>query len=166
MPDSNEVRRRCREMLNKEEVGANVSGIRLTDVEGQEVSLSAFTGSVLVLSGGGQPAMEECRKWGAALARECAAKGFEFREVVFLKGLPPFIPKSFIAGKIRSESKAQGATPPLLDWNGVAEKALGVADSSQAHIYVVDKDGVLRYRLWGKYSDEALEEVMNLAGSL
>ena len=70
--------------------------------------------------------------------------------------LPPFVPKQLVKKAIREGA----ATPPLIDWDGGPAKILGVEKTSMAHVFVIDKEGLLRFRLAGNYSEEGLNNVM------
>lgn len=140
-----------------EEVQVDVSAVMFSDLDDQQVPLSRFKGEVLVLFGGGRGAIEETKQWGEALMKACAAReGVRTVEVAFGGPLPPFVPRKLIKKTI----KEGATTPPLIDWDGNPAKILGVEKTSMAHVFVIDKEGHLRFKLAGNYSEEGLNRVM------
>lgn len=147
--------------MNPEELMIDVSDVSLYDVNDQRVSLSSFKGTILVLSGGGsQAAMEEAKRWRKALEEYTIHESVKYIEVAFVGKLPPFFPKQFIKNNIIKDVKKEGfPTPPLIDWDGKALEILGVVKSNLCNIFVIDKQGFLRYKLVEKYSQEALNKI-------
>jgi len=141
----------------EEEVQVDVSTAVFYDLNDEKVPLSCFKGEVLVLFGGGRGATEETKKWAEALAKACAARaGVKTVEVAFGGPLPPLVPKQLVKKAIREGA----ATQPLIDWDGGPAKILGVEKTSMAHVFVIDKEGLLRFRLAGNYSEEGLTKVV------
>ena len=140
-----------------EEAKVDASGVTFSDLEDKEIPLSSFRGQVLVLFGGDRGAAEETRKWGTALVKECHSRaGVECFEAAFGGPLPRFVPKGMVKKKISE----QASTPPLIDWDGNPAKVLGLTDGNTAHVFVIDREGSLRFKLVGNYSDESLVQVM------
>ena len=145
----------------EEDLELNVSTLALPDAYDKEVSLSSFKGQVLVLSGGGQGSISEGKKWDAALHKEAEARGdFKFIAIGFVGKLPPFVPK----GMIKEQVKKGPMT--LLDWKGEAEKLLGLLSPNFVHVFVVDKEGFLRYKLVDNYSPSGVQKVLQKVESL
>jgi hypothetical protein len=69
--------------------------------------------------------------------------------------LPRFVPKGPVNKKISGEA----TTPPLIDWDGEPAKALGVKDANISHVMVIDREGFLRLKLVGDYSEEGFNRV-------
>lgn len=145
-----------------EEIHVDVSAVTISDIDDTKIALSSLNGKVVVLVGGGQGALEESTKWGRALAKECSAlQDVKFRTLAFLGSLPPFIPKAFVKDSLKKMS-----IPPWIDWDGASAKVMGMTDSNAAYVFVIDKKGVLRFRLTGKFSDDDLKTVMEQAKKL
>lgn len=138
-----------------EEFQVDISGLTLPDAYDKEVSLSDYKGKVIVLSGGGQGTIQESEKWDPALAEACAEKEWvQFFALGFLKNLPSFVPKAMIKANVKN------GPPTLLDWDGKGEELMGLTRPDMIHVFVVDKNNMLRYRLISNYSREALKSVM------
>ncbi len=147
---------------SEEELKVDVSNVSLSDINDHEFSLSSFKGKPLILSGGGgMAAMEEAKKWRKALEKEYGArKDLKYVELAFIGKLPPFFPKQFIKNNIMKDVMKEGfPTPPLIDWDGNAAKILGVTKPDLCYVFVIDKQGFLRYKLVEKYSEKGLSKV-------
>ncbi len=141
-----------------EEFNVDVSALSLPDAYDQTVSITDFKGKVVVLAGGGQGTIEESKKWGAALSEACAEReGLQYYGIGFLKGLPAFVPKLMV------KSNVKNGPPSMLDWDGKGQELLGLTRTDMMHIYLVDKQGILRWRLISSYSRDALNNVMEQA---
>ncbi len=148
-------------MASFEEFNMDVSSLSLPNAYDEIVSLTDFKGKVVVLAGGGQGTVEESKKWGNALAEACAGReGLQYYGVGFLKKLPAFVPKLMVKSNVKS------GPPSMLDWDGKGEEILGLTRTDMMHIYLIDKKGVLRWRLISSYSREALDSVMEKAALL
>jgi len=144
-----------------EEFNLDVSSLSLPNAYDEIVSITDFKGKVVVLAGGGQKTIEESKKWGNALAEECAVReGLQYYGVGFLKGLPAFVPKLMV------KSNVKNGPPSMLDWDGKGAEILGLTRTDMMHIYLVDKRGVLRWRLISSYSRDALNSVLEKAAAL
>lgn len=144
-----------------EEFNVDVSSLSLPDAFDQTVSIADFKGKVVVLAGGGQGTIEESKKWGSALAEECAKRDeLQYYGVGFLKSLPAFVPKLLVKSNVKK------GPPSMMDWDGKAEAMLGLTRNDMMHIYLVDKQGFLRWRLISSYSRDALNKVMEQAAML
>ena len=142
---------------HEEEARVDVSAVSFSDPDDREVALSTFEGHVLVLFGGGRGAADETKKWGEGLLRQCEAQqGVKCVEAAFGGPLPRFVPKKAVKKKILE----QAATPPLIDWDGKPAKALGVVDPNSTHVFVIDGEGSLRFKLAGNYSEDSLARIM------
>ncbi|MFC2045715.1 dihydrodipicolinate synthase family protein [Chloroflexota bacterium] len=147
------------------EVKADVSEAIFSDVDDNKVSLTNFKGKVTVLFGGGKEASEETKKWGQILSREHPSlQHVNLIEAAFVGKLPPFIPKQMV-----KKGLVESATAVLLiDWDGSPIKILGLDKSNVPNIFIIDKEGFLRFMLVGKYSEDGLstviEQVEQLAG--
>lgn len=145
-----------KEKSREEEAREDVSAVTFSDLDDNKVSLSSFRGQVLVLYGGGRGATEETKKWGEALVTEYEGReGVKAVEMALGGPLPRFVPKGAVKKKIREEA----TTPPLIDWDGEPAKALGVEDANIPHVMVIDKEGLLRLKLVGDYSEEGFSRV-------
>lgn len=148
---------------SQEEAKVDVSTVTFSDLDDEEISLSRFTGQVLVLFGGDRGAAEETKKWGPALLKECEAReGVKCIEAAFGGPLPRFVPKGMVKKKISEEA----TTPPLIDWDGKPAKILGLTDGNTSHVFLIDKEGFLRFKLAGNYSEESLNKVMQQVDKL
>lgn len=140
----------------KEELDIDVSHISFNDINDKKISLSDFIGKTLLLVGGGQGATEESKKWERALEMEYGAcEDVMIGGIAVIGKLPPFVPKSFVKAKIK---KTEGITP-FIDWEGNSVNILGIADAVTPHVLLIDKQGILRFRLVENYSEKGLDEL-------
>ena len=140
-----------------DELQIDVSNVIFFDPDDKQIPVSSLKGEVLVLSGGGQGAIEPAKEWGTMLLQECESrKGVKFFATAFVGLLPPFVPKIFVKHNL-----SQGSPVSLLiDWDGNPTQAFGVSDPNLPYIFIVDKQGKLRFKLAEKYSKDGLYRVI------
>ena len=142
--------------MEGEQIQVDVSSVVLSDIDDKRITLSDFKGKVVLLTGGASAAAKQSEEWLHALVRECSTmKDVKYAPIAFVGKLPPFIPK----GMIKSEFKKMVLTP-LIDWEGSPQKTLGLIKKNVSHAFVIDKQGVLRFRMAAPLSDENLKTVM------
>lgn len=138
-----------------EDLNMDVTGLALPDAHDNVISTADLNGQVVILSGGGQGAINEGKTWAAAIDK--AIEGIDnvkhFRLALTGK-LPPMVPKSFI------KSMAKKDPPTLFDWESTAESMLQVKDPNSVNVFVIDRNGILRFKFVGRFSDDALEKVV------
>jgi hypothetical protein len=140
--------------------GADVGQVTFRDLDDREVRLREFRGHALVLVGGGRGSIREALRWGDALDQRLGAQsGVRTVAVVFIDRLPPFIPRKLV----RESIKRFAPIEPLIDWEGNAARALGLAGSDLAHVWVIDPSSVLRHLLINRYSEAGAEHAARLA---
>jgi 4-hydroxy-tetrahydrodipicolinate synthase len=135
------------------DLGVDVSGLVFMDADDRELALSAFAGEGVVLYGGGQGAAEEGQKWGQALA---AVGKLPCLEVAFVGDLPSFVPKKMVKKNVIKHAVHQ----PVFDWTGAGAKVLGLGNSHALHVFVIDGNGRLRFKLAGPYSPDNMARVL------
>ena len=130
--------------------GDDVAEVSLCGLDDREVRLGEFRGQTLVLVGGGRGSVRQAMRWGEALDQRLAAlSGVRTVPVVFIDGLPVFVPRRFVRESIQRFAPIR----PLIDWEGKAARALGLAGSEQAHVWVIDPSSVLRHLLVSPFSE-------------
>lgn len=145
-------------MFEETSLSIDVSNIAPLDLDDKEVQLSTFRGKVLVMVGGGQRATNDAQEWAKALEEKCKAIGAEFVGLAFI-----FHNSSFVKSTIKYQIRKSGGLPFLIFWEEAPVKAMGVSDYEHSNVFVVDKKGILRYRIVGNFSESALAKVMSQA---
>lgn len=140
----------------KEELEIDVSHVCFNDINDKKIFLSDFIGKILLLIGGGQGATEKSKKWEEILEKEYSTcKDVMIAGIAIIGKLPPFVHKSFVKAKVK---KTKGITP-FIDWDGNSVNVLGITDTITPHIFLIDKQGILRFRLVENYSERGLDEL-------
>ncbi|HEY3313881.1 MAG TPA: redoxin family protein [Bacillota bacterium] len=134
----------------------DASRIALRDLEDHEKVLGAFKGKTVILIGGGYPAIEEAADWAEALDEEYA--GDDDVQVVGAAIIGDVLP-GVSKDQVKSRLKDFGTVPVLVDWEGQSSEAFDLDGASKPHVFVIDRDGVLRFRTVGDLSDAALAKV-------
>ncbi len=143
--------------------GDDVGQVSLRDLDDREVRLREFQGQTLVLVGGGKGSIRQAMRWGEALDQRLGAlRGVRTVPVVFIDRLPPLIPRRFVRESIKRFAPFQ----PLIDWEGKAARALGLAGPDQAHVWVIDRSSVLRHLLVSPFSEAEAERAEQLIAAL
>ncbi len=138
------------------DTAVDISSVRFSDAEDQDVALSDFKGKTLVMYGGGKGAVEEVKAWGKALTKAFEANSnVVCLEAAFVGKLPVFVPKKAVKKELVKAAKAR----LLVDWTGDAIERLGVADTNRSHVFVVDENGNQTFKLVADYSKKELDKV-------
>jgi len=130
---------------------ASLSSLTLPNADDEPVAMTQFKGNVLVLYGGAQGATEDVKAWQAALEQAAATRAdLSVLQLALLGGLPAFVPKDMVKASMR-EGPAM-----VLDWDGTAQRLLGVSDPNTAHVFLVDKDLTVAATFTGACTDSAV----------
>jgi hypothetical protein len=148
--------------MEGEQLELDVSSVALSDIDDKAVTLADFKGKVLVFIGGHRPAAEQSDLWLQALVKECSTmKDVKVGPLAFIGKLPMFISKESVKGELKKVVPL-----PLIDWDGSPQKTLGVIKRNVSYILVIDKQGILRFRMSALLSDENLKTVIEQAKKL
>jgi hypothetical protein len=149
--------------MEGEQMQLDVSSIALTDIDDKAVTLADFKGKVLAFVGGHRPAAEQSDQWLQALVKECSTmQDVKVGPLAFIGKLPMFISKESVKGELKKVVPL-----PLIDWDGSPQKTLGVIKRNVSYVLVIDKQGMLRFRMAALLSDEnlktAIEQIKKFA---
>jgi hypothetical protein len=143
--------------------GDDVGQVSFRDLDDREVRLAEFHGQTLVLVGGGRGSIRHAVRWGEALDERLVARsGVRTVPVVFIDGLPVLVSRRFVRESIKRFAPFQ----PLIDWDGKAARALGLAGPEQAHVWVIDPTSVLRHLLISHFSAASLAHAERLIAAV
>jgi hypothetical protein len=139
--------------------GDDVGQVTFRDLDDREVRLGEFRGQALVLVGGGRGCIREAVRWGETLDQRLGAlSGVRTVAVVFIERLPAFLPRKLVRESIKRFVPIQ----PLIDWEGKAARALGLAGPDLAHVWVIDPSSVLRHLLVSPFSEAGAAQAEQL----
>ena len=129
--------------------GEPVGPLTLTDQYEKGWQLSDLHGAVVILIDGDLQGSQFNSAWGRAVRARYQDRNLV--HVVFAAHLTaaPALLHGFVRGKFLSKDPAHPASPILLDWKGVIARRFGFRDNV-ANIYVIDRDGTLRYSTAGR----------------
>ena len=139
-------------------VGDKVPNFTLEGSDGKQYELEKMTGKVVVLVIGSRKLNDEEDRWFNKLfnAFESEIEGEESKinifEVADMRGIPFFITKGFVRGKVKESAKDKKFMM-LLDWDQKVNKLLG-AYKDKVDIFVIGKRGILIHHQVVPYSEE------------
>jgi predicted transcriptional regulator len=149
------------------QVGEPVGLLTLNDQYEHPFQLSDLHGSVTVLIDGDRTGSQFNGVWGSAVRSRYKSSGDRHVAVVFiaqLASVPAFM-RGFVQKKFLGKDSAHPAGRILLDWHGVVADRFGFrADVS--NVYVIDREGVLRYKGSGKGVGADLDPVFHLVDEI
>ena len=139
----------------KVRVGDKIPNFVLEDAYEKRYELKQMRGKAIILIFGSRKTEENNDRW-----REMLEKAFpkndslQIFSVGDMQGIPFFITKGFVRGKVKEMIK-KGEVPVafLLDWDQKANKLLG-ADKDSTDIFAIDPVGVLLSHQVGLYTEE------------
>lgn len=142
--------------MEGEQLQVDISSVAFSDIDDKKVTLADFKGQVLVLLAGHRPAAEESDKWLQALLKECSEmKDVKVMPLALIGKLPMFISKASLKGELKKVVPI-----PLIDWDGAPQKTLEVIKRNISYVLIVDKEGMLRFRIAALLSDDNLKTVL------
>jgi len=101
--------------------------------------------------------------WGRA-ARDRYKQDIKIVFAAHLSSVPGFM-HGFVRGKFLSKDPSHPTGRVLLDWNGAIARKFGFHDNV-ANVYVIDRDGVLRYTGSGQAAAAELDPLFHVLDGL
>jgi len=144
-------------------IGEPAGPIALADQYDHSWQLSDLHGSVVLLIAGDRDGNKFNNAWGHAARAHCKDQ-LKIVYIANLTSVPGFM-HGFVKGKFVSKDPAHPNGPILLDWKGVVAQRFGFHDNL-SNVYVIDRDGVLRYTSSGKGTDTDLEALFHVLDGL
>ena len=139
-------------------IGDIVPNFIITDADDKEYELEKMKGKVIVFVMGPRKKSEN-NNWWVEKINEVYSENDTLKifTVFDMRGIPFFITKKFVKGKVKEQQEFHSETI-LLDWDQKVNRLLG-AEKTETDIFVIDANGILVYHQKGKYSEEALSVV-------
>jgi hypothetical protein len=149
------------------QVGEPVGVLALADQYERPFQLTDLRGSVIVLIDGDRTGSQFTGVWGSAVRNRYKSSGDQRVAIVYvahLSSVPAFM-RGFVRKKFLGKDSAHPAGRILLDWQGTVADRFGFR-ADMANVYVIDRDGVLRYRGSGKGAATDLDPLFHLIDEL
>jgi predicted transcriptional regulator len=150
-------------LANVVNVGEPVGPLVLTDQYEHAWQLSDLRGSVVLLIDGDREGSKFNGTWGRA-ARARYKTEIKIAFVAHLASVPFFM-HGFVRSKFVSKDPAHPNGPILLDWKGAVAQRFGFRDSI-SNVYVIDREGVLRYAGAGQALDAETDRLFRVLDGL
>jgi hypothetical protein len=144
-------------------VGEPVGPIVLADQYEHDWRLSDLRGSVVLLIDGDREGSTFNGAWGRA-ARTRYKTALKIAFVAHLRSVPFFM-HGFVRSKFMSKDAAHPNGPILLDWKGAVAERFGFRDGV-ANVYVIDREGILRYVGAGQAIDAETDPLFRVLDGL
>lgn len=137
-------------------VGEKVPHFVLEGADGSQYAREQMEGKLIILIMGPKKNEESNNKWAETLLQAFPeTERLKIFSIFDMRGIPFFISKDFIRGKVKKIQKNHPVTI-LMDWDQKVNKLLG-ADKNGTDIFVLGPNEVLLSRQPGIYSDEKLK---------
>jgi len=136
-------------------IGEQVPNFVLEGADGNQYELEKMNGKVIILIMGSRKTSENNDRWVKMLQQTFPKDdSLEIFLVFDMRGIPFFISKGFVRGKVKEKQKEHPVTI-LMDWGQKVNKLLG-ADKDKTDIFAIDPGGVLVSHQVGTYSEKKL----------
>jgi predicted transcriptional regulator len=148
-------------------IGEPAGPLLLTDQYEHPFELAGLLGSVVVLIDGDRTGSNFSGVWGRAVRARYKAPDYPQLKIIFaahLTSAPGFL-HGFVRSKFMSKDAAHPASPILLDWQGAIARRYGFRDDV-ANVYVIDRDGILRYKGSGRGTESDLDPLFRILETL
>jgi len=137
-------------------VGMKAPDFILQDAEDKDYKLKEMKGNVIVLIMGNRKTRKGTDKWGMSIGKNYRKnKKLKTFIIADMRGIPWFIPKSFIKGQLKKDK------PPatlLLDWGGKTHIAYKTR-KKEPNIFIISKLGKIAFRLNANYDDKVFKKL-------
>jgi hypothetical protein len=133
------------------QIGSKAPSFAVKDQYDHETHLEDFKGRLILIVSGDRLGGDFMNDWAQAVRDNYkdSPDAVAIVRVANLRAVPPFF-HAFVKHKfIGKRADGQPAKPVLLDWDGLVGDRYGFTDDL-TNVYVVDSEGVLRYRASGK----------------
>jgi predicted transcriptional regulator len=145
------------------QVGEPAGPLALNDQYERPFQLSGLRGSVAVLIDGDRTGSQFNGVWGSAVRSRYKGSGDQRVAIIYvahLQSVPGFM-RGYVRKKFLGKDSAHPAGRILLDWHGVVADRLGFR-ADVANVYVIDREGILRYKQSGKGVGTDLDSLFHL----
>jgi len=148
-------------------VGNPAGPIVLADQYDREWRLSDDRGRVILLIDGDRDGNKFNSAWGRAVRDRYKDAGIERLKIAYvahLSSVPAFM-RGFVKGKFISKDPAHPSGRILLDWKGAIAQQFGFRENV-SNVYVIDRDGFLRYAGSGQATGADAEALFRVLDGL
>ncbi|MCD4814640.1 hypothetical protein K8S19_13230 [bacterium] len=140
------------------EVGDKVPDFVIEGADDKSYELGQMKGKVIILVMGPKAKEENSENWVKMLLQTFPPNdSLEIFSVFDMQGIPFFITRNFVIGKIK-EIHQKSPVTILMDWEQKVNKLLG-ADKDETDVLVIAADGVLVSHVAGPYSEDKFQLV-------
>jgi hypothetical protein len=147
-------------------LGRAVQDFTLKDQYDSTFTLSAHRATVVILVGGDREGSRLMGSYGRALHRRFGAeRAVVIGDFAQLRGVPFFVKGSVRRRFQGTQTDGSPKTPVLLDWDGAIARRIGF-EEHLANVYVIDRDGVLRFRAAGRGEDAEVAALLEAAAGV
>jgi len=145
-------------------IGAAAPVFHLKDQFDHETSLEDFKGSVVVIVCGDRRGGDYMNDWAKAVNDNYKDPpgAVTVLRIADLVAVPPFFHSYAKQRFLSKNAEGRSARPTLLDWDALVPKLYGFTNDV-TNVYVIDAQGVLRYKASGKGTPD---EIRNLIHAL
>jgi len=142
--------------------GSIAPGFTLENMDGENISLKDFRGSILVLSFGFEkgPAAD-IEKYRSAINAYFKEKGVKFLKVIAINK-PIFITKDFVRKKMKGLfNTKEPIKHTVIDWGGSLglDKKYTIKDIDIPSFFILGREGKILFDLQGWYSEKNLNKL-------
>jgi peroxiredoxin len=144
-------------------VGVAAPTFTLRDQYDKALQLSDLRGSLVVLVDADRTGNQFNGAWVKPLRTRYNTPQLQqirIVQIAHLSSVPGFL-HNYVKGKFISKDSAHPNGPVLLDWEGIVAKAYGFHDEV-SNIYLIDRDGILRFTASGKGTTTDLDPLIQL----
>ena len=145
-------------------IGAAAPVFHLKDQFDHETNLEDFKGSVVVIVCGDRRGGDYMNDWAKAVNDNYKDPpgAVTVLRIADLVAVPPFFHSYAKQRFLSKNAEGRSARPTLLDWDALVPKLYGFTNDV-TNVYVIDAQGVLRYKASGKGTPD---EIRNLIHAL
>ena len=146
-------------------IGSTAPDFTIKDQYDHEVQLSSQRGKAVLLIYGDNLGSDYMGVWAGAVRDSAAASAVNVIRIANLRAVPALL-RSYVKRQfLKPHSDGKPTSPVLLDWDATVAKIFGFTDDL-TNVYLIDEQGMLRYRACGKGTPEETRKLLDVIANL
>jgi AhpC/TSA family len=146
-------------------IGSTAPDFTIKDQYDHEIQLLSQRGKAVLLIYGDNAGSDYMGAWAAAVRDSAAAPSVNVIRIANLRAVPSLL-RSYVKRQfLKPHSDGKPTLPVLLDWDAAVARIYGFTDDL-TNVYLIDEQGMLRYRACGKGTPEETRKLLDMIANL
>ena len=146
-------------------IGSIAPDFAIKDQYDHEVRLSSQRGQPVLLICGDRLGSDYMGAWAAAVRKSAEASSVKILRIANLRAIPSLL-RSYVKRQfLKPRANGKPNSPVVLDWDAEVAGLYGFTEDL-TNVYLIDEQGMLRYRAAGKGTPEETRKLVDMIANL